>query len=157
MAVQQIITLFFGHTFPADSTSWPVIAVLLVFFVLTTRNFFSSTKAAGHIPLVNPPKFYDIGAIWAKIDCILHARRLLARGVSSGRPFRLLTDLGEMIVLPAHFATEIRSDPRLSFAEVIEQVRTRAYELESRKACFTHKRLYCYLSIQGWTAVLAEN
>ncbi|KAJ5265329.1 hypothetical protein N7524_006347 [Penicillium chrysogenum] len=121
MAVQQIITLFFGHTFPADSTSWPVIAVLLVFFVLTTRNFFSSTKAAGHIPLVNPPKFYDIGAIWAKIDCILHARRLLARGVSSGRPFRLLTDLGEMIVLPAHFATEIRSDPRLSFAEVIEQ------------------------------------
>ncbi|KAF7125610.1 hypothetical protein CNMCM5793_001849 [Aspergillus hiratsukae] len=100
--------------------AWLLLAVLVGSVVLTIRKS-SSTNGASHIPLINPRKFYDIGGIWAKIDFILHARRLLALGVSSGRPFRLLTDLGEMIVLPACFASEIRSDPRLSFAEVIEQ------------------------------------
>ena len=74
------------------------------------------------MPLMNPPKFYDLGGIRAKLSFVFGARGLLARGQQTGRPFRLLTDLGEMIVLPARFANEIRNDPRLSFSEVIVQV-----------------------------------
>ena len=132
MAVQGIITLLSRHIFPIGSTSWLVIALLLVSFVLTARKLLSSTTAASHIPLINQPKFYDLGTIWVMIDFILHAQRLLVRGVGLGRLFRLLTDLGEIIVLPAHFAMEIRSDPRLSFAEVVEQVYIYTYSINPR-------------------------
>ena len=80
------------------------------------------TTNISNFPLINPKKFYDLGGIRAKLTFVFSARHLLALGVRTGRPFRLLTDLGEMIVLPARYANEIRSDPRLSFSEVIVQV-----------------------------------
>lgn len=78
--------------------------------------------SSSNIPLINPRKFYDLGGIRAKLAFVFGARRLLALGVRTGRPFRLLTDIGEIIVLPARYANEIRNDPRLSFSEVIVQV-----------------------------------
>ena len=73
-----------------------------------------SSDNSNSSPLMNPRKFYDIGGIRAKLSFVFGARQLLALGVRTGRPFRLLADLGEMIVLPARYATEIRSDPRLA-------------------------------------------
>ena len=88
-------------------------------FLMSKRTGKSSTS---NMPLINPKKFYDLGGIRAKLSFVFGARQLLALGVRTGRPFRLLTDLGEMIVLPARYANEIRNDPRLSFSEVIVQV-----------------------------------
>lgn len=92
--------------------------------LLAASVFFMSTKptSSSNIPLMNPRKRYDLGGIRAKLAFVFGARQLLAQGVRTGRPFRLLTDLGEIIVLPARYANEIRSDPRLSFSEVIVQV-----------------------------------
>ena len=95
--------------------------------LLATCLFFMSRKATSsssstNMPLMNPPRFYDLGGIRAKLSFVFGARQLLALGARTGRPFRLLTDLGEMIVLPARYAHEIRNDPRLSFSEVIVQV-----------------------------------
>ena len=86
------------------------------------------------MPLMNPPRFYDLGGIRAKLSFVFGARQLLALGARTGRPFRLLTDLGEMIVLPARYANEIRNDPRLSFSEVIVQVYIYIYMVAGKKA-----------------------
>ena len=104
------------------TTAWlgtTLVALLCVFFISRKASTTSSTST---IPLMNPPRFYDICGIRAKLSFVFGARELLAKGARTGGPFRLLTDLGEMIVLPARYANEIRNDPRLSFSEVIVQV-----------------------------------
>ncbi|KKY20492.1 putative cytochrome p450 [Diplodia seriata] len=105
------------ETFPPSSG--PAVLVAL----LAATLFFLSRKPSSNsdFPLINPRKFYDIGGIRAKLSFVFNARHLLALGVRTQRPFRLLTDIGELTVLPAHYANEIRNDPRLSFAEVISQ------------------------------------
>ena len=120
---------------PSIPTAW--LGTTLV-ALLATCVFFMSRKASsssGTMPLMNPPRFYDLGGIRAKLSFVFGARQLLALGARTGRPFRLLTDLGEMIVLPARYAHEIRNDPRLSFSEVIVQVRyfSRRWKSESKK------------------------
>ena len=116
----------FQKTAPSIPTAWLGTTLLAL---LATSLFFISRKATSSrssstntIPLMNPPRFYDIFGIRAKLSFVFGARALLAQGARTGRPFKLLTDLGEMIVLPARFAHEIRNDPRLSFSEVIVQV-----------------------------------
>lgn len=108
-----------GFFTPAAWLGTTLVALLAAsVFVISKK----TSSSSNNFPLMNPRKFYDIGGIRAKLSFVFGARKLLALGVRTGRPFRLLTDLGEMIVLPARYATEIRSDPRLSFAEVIVQV-----------------------------------
>lgn len=116
------------ETWQRNATSIPAawLGTTLV-ALLAASVFFMSKKtssSSSDMPLMNPRKFYDLGGIRAKLSFVFGARKLLALGVRTGRPFRLLTDLGEMIVLPARYANEIRNDPRLSFSEVIVQVNT---------------------------------
>ncbi|KAL1636608.1 hypothetical protein SLS58_009731 [Diplodia intermedia] len=105
------------ETFPPS----PGPAVLVALLAATL--FFLSRKPSTNsdFPLINPRKFHDIGGIRAKLSFVFNARHLLALGVRTPRPFRLLTDIGELTVLSARYANEIRNDPRLSFAEVISQ------------------------------------
>lgn len=46
-----------------------------------------------------------------------------ARGRYHCQPFRLLTDWGELLILPPEFADEIRNDAILSFMKVDTKVR----------------------------------
>ena len=114
---------------PSTPAAWLGTALVALFatsiLLISKSNRNSSrnnSRSSSDFPLINPKKFYDMGGIRAKLAFVFGARRLLALGVRTGRPFRLLTDLGEMVVLPARYAHEIRSDPRLSFSEVIVQV-----------------------------------
>lgn len=108
---------------PAAWLGTTLIALLAAsVFFMSKKTSNSSSSNSSDMPLMNPRKFYDLGGIRAKLSFVFGARKLLALGVRTGRPFRLLTDLGEMIVLPARYANEIRNDPRLSFSEVIVQV-----------------------------------
>ena len=110
---------------PSIPTAWlgtTLVALLCVFFMSRKASSSNSKSSTSTMPLMNPPRFYDIGGIRAKLSFVFGARQLLAKGARTGGPFRLLTDLGEMIVLPARYANEIRNDPRLSFSEVIVQV-----------------------------------
>lgn len=115
------------ETWQRNATSIPAawLGTTLVALLAASVFFMSkktSSSSSSDMPLMNPRKFYDLGGIRAKLSFVFGARKLLALGVRTGRPFRLLTDLGEMIVLPARYANEIRNDPRLSFSEVIVQV-----------------------------------
>lgn len=105
-----------------SSTPAAWLGLALVALLAASIFFIPKKVSSSNIPLINPKKFYDLGGIRAKIAFVFGARQLLALGVGTGRPFRLLTDLGEIVVLPARYAIEIRSDPRLSFSEVIAQV-----------------------------------
>ena len=95
-----------------------VVLVAASVFFMSKR----TTSSSSDLPLINSKKFYDLGGIRAKLAFVFGARSLLALGARTGRPFRMLTDLGEIIVLPARYGHEIRSDSRLSFSEVIVQV-----------------------------------
>ena len=107
---------------PAAWLGTALLALLAASVFFISKNSSSSNSNISTFPLINPKRYYDLGGIRAKLAFVFGARRLLALGVRTGRPFRLLTDLGEMVVLPARYAHEIRSDPRLSFSEVIVQV-----------------------------------
>ncbi|KAJ9144520.1 Gibberellin cluster-C20-oxidase [Pleurostoma richardsiae] len=52
---------------------------------------------------------------------VTSSRELLAkaRALYPKQPFRINTDLGEIVVLPPNFADEIRNEPRLSFAAAV--------------------------------------
>ena len=103
------------------SAPWSA-TILVALLALSLFSMSKKTTSISNFPLINPKRFYDLGGIRAKLTFVFSARHLLALGVRTGKPFRLLTDLGEMIVLPARYANEIRNDPRLSFSEVIVQV-----------------------------------
>lgn len=102
-----------------------LVALIVASVVFLSKKTTKSNSSNSDFPLINPPKWYDLGGIRAKLAFVFGARQLLALGVRTGRPFRLLTDLGEMVVLPARYAHEIRNDTRLSFSEVIVQVCSR--------------------------------
>ena len=111
-----------GLSTPAAWLGTTLVALLATSVFLLSSKKTTGSSSNNNMPLINPRRFYDLGGIRAKLSFVFGARGLLALGVRTGRPFRLLTDLGEMIVLPARYANEIRNDPRLSFSEVIVQV-----------------------------------
>jgi hypothetical protein len=57
-----------------------------------------------------------------------------ARDLFPDEPFRLITDWGEVLILPPDFADEIRNDPRLSFSKAAMQVRTTNHTLDFSRA-----------------------
>ncbi|KAF4429605.1 gibberellin cluster-C20-oxidase [Fusarium austroafricanum] len=56
-------------------------------------------------------------------DFVKLSRDILAkaRSLFPDQPFRLMTDWGEVLILPPEFADEIRNDPRLSFSKAAMQ------------------------------------
>ncbi|PNP74701.1 hypothetical protein FNYG_12037 [Fusarium nygamai] len=74
------------------------------------------------IPLANPPKSL-FGTGKTRRNFVKLSREILAkaRGLFPDEPFRLITDWGEVLILPPEFADEIRNDPRLSFSKAAMQ------------------------------------
>ncbi|KAI8648050.1 Gibberellin cluster-C20-oxidase [Fusarium sp. Ph1] len=70
------------------------------------------------VPLANPS-----GSLFARNrtrrNFVKLSREILAKARSRfpDQPFRLITDWGEVLILPPEFADEIRNDPRLSFSK----------------------------------------
>lgn len=93
--------------------------VLLGYFIFASH---SRTRSKDKIPLINQPKWFEPTSIRVKLTFALNARKWITKGVETDKPFRLLTDIGELTVLPSKFARELRADPRLDFAAVINRV-----------------------------------
>ncbi|KAK1623166.1 hypothetical protein BDP81DRAFT_140053 [Colletotrichum phormii] len=92
--------------------------ILFGYFILRS---YIRTKSKEKIPLINPPKWFEPTTTRVKLAFALNARKWVTKGVKTSRPFRLLTDIGELTVLPSEFARELRADPRLDFAAVINR------------------------------------
>ncbi|KAI1877566.1 hypothetical protein JX265_003574 [Neoarthrinium moseri] len=69
--------------------------------------------------LINGRKFWEITNARAKKDFMLRARSLIANGLQRypGRPFRIMADVGEVLILPPKYAYEIRNHDDLSFTK----------------------------------------
>ncbi|KAG9502202.1 hypothetical protein J7337_005027 [Fusarium musae] len=74
------------------------------------------------IPLANPPNSL-FGTGKTRRNFVKLSREILAkaRSLFPNEPFRLITDWGEVLILPPEFADEIRNDPRLSFSKAAMQ------------------------------------
>lgn len=75
------------------------------------------------IPLANPPAWSQLrfqkqlGFLREGMDIINSSRRQYF-----GKPFRILNELGESIVLPPDFAHSIRNDSSLNFRKAVNKV-----------------------------------
>ncbi|KAF4472123.1 putative cytochrome P450 monooxygenase (lovA) [Fusarium albosuccineum] len=99
------------------------LAVLVLAVAPAIRSLTLSRKAKGQtVPLANPSGSL-LGSNKTRRNFVKLSREILAkaRGLFPDQPFRLMTDWGEVLILPPEFADEIRNDPRLSFARAAMQ------------------------------------
>ncbi|KAH8727294.1 cytochrome P450 monooxygenase-like protein [Phaeosphaeriaceae sp. PMI808] len=91
--------------------------------VLLAIVFFNRSAKRSAIPLVNSPRWF-----WPKvtrqIEFIRHGQEILLRSRKShgDAPFRAITELGEMTILPPSFAHTLRKDGRFDFAGFNEKI-----------------------------------
>ncbi|KAG5984138.1 hypothetical protein E4U55_005937 [Claviceps digitariae] len=69
--------------------------------------------------LVNGKKFGEFTDVRVKKEFMLGARQLIAKGLAlaPGLPFRIMGDVGEILILPPKYAYEIRNHDQLSFTK----------------------------------------
>ncbi|KAG6171423.1 hypothetical protein E4U51_008578 [Claviceps purpurea] len=69
--------------------------------------------------LINGKKFGELTNVRAKKEFMFGARKLIAKGLAlaPGSPFRVIGDVGEILILPPKYAYEIRNHDHLSFTK----------------------------------------
>lgn len=106
------------HDLPWNIGLLPVIFLALV--LVLSLGFFAPKS---NFPLVNPPAWWElrwqkqVGFVEDGMKIILEARKKYA-----GRPFRVITTLGECIVLPPAFINSIRNNTSLNFRKAVAKV-----------------------------------
>lgn len=78
------------------------------------------------LPYVNPKSPFELSDKRAVSEFIYASKHMLYNVARSfmGKPYRVLSDLGDVIILPPHIGDEIRNDKRFSFSEGPVEVRT---------------------------------
>lgn len=76
------------------------------------------------LPYLNPKKPFEWSPARAAQEIILNARNLMYLSANSllGKPFRVLGDVGDVIILPPDVGQEIRNDKRFSFTQGLADV-----------------------------------
>ncbi|KAF4341567.1 putative cytochrome P450 monooxygenase (lovA) [Fusarium beomiforme] len=97
-----------------------IFTVTLVSWVI--RLSWTGFSKESTVPLANPPDSI-FGTNKSRRNFVKLSREILAkaRDLFPEEPFRLMTDWGEVLILPPQFADEIRNDPRLSFSRAAMQ------------------------------------
>lgn len=109
-----------------DPTTIPAPApyFLVAAFVLAALFLFQGQKSASNIPHLNPRKALELTDTRTKMDFLFGSRSMLNNWFRDhpGKPARVISDAGEVTILPPHLTNEIRNDPRLSFTRWIFKV-----------------------------------
>lgn len=94
-------------------------AVLLVFVVLSSYGY-SQKK----LVVLNQKSPWELTNTRAKKEFVSGAQQMIDTWFKENprKPVQLIADLGEVIVLPAHMADEIRNSDQLSFARWVSNV-----------------------------------
>ncbi|UQC90079.1 ent-kaurene oxidase [Colletotrichum lupini] len=76
-------------------------------------------KPSRKLPSVNPGRLFDFFNQKRKKGFLMNARRIMedARTQFPGQPYRLMTDVGETVVIPPDLVHDIRNEPGLSFSK----------------------------------------
>lgn len=94
---------------------------LAIIISLSVRYILRSSDTS-KIPLINPPSWYDPMNLLGRVRFALNAKTWVEQGLQNDKPFRLLTEFGELTMIPAKYAPELRVDPRLDASAVIDMV-----------------------------------
>ncbi|QGI82462.1 hypothetical protein CEK25_009191 [Fusarium fujikuroi] len=118
MSIFNMITSYAG------SQLLPFYIAIFVFTLVPWAIRFSwlELRKGSVVPLANPPDSL-FGTGKTRRSFVKLSREILAkaRSLFPNEPFRLITDWGEVLILPPDFADEIRNDPRLSFSKAAMQ------------------------------------
>ncbi|KAI5923975.1 cytochrome P450 [Camillea tinctor] len=103
------------HPDAVQTLPYIVTAILVVIGVMT----FGSSKSNSNIPMLNPVKSFSLTYTDAKKIFTSSSRKLLEQGKAlySGKAYRMITDLGEVTILPSSVADEIRNEPKMDFTK----------------------------------------
>ncbi|EHK21974.1 uncharacterized protein TRIVIDRAFT_60000 [Trichoderma virens Gv29-8] len=98
----------------------PILCLCLVILILAgipVLLYFPTHRNLEHLPLLKPVDGFSLLDIKSKTAFVFRSKELLAKGraLFPQSPYRMITDLGEIVFLPVGLADEIRNDPRLSF------------------------------------------
>jgi hypothetical protein len=76
------------------------------------------------IPFINPKKSSELTASRPRSAFLAQSKEILSQGhdLYPDQPYRANTDWGEVLILPPSLINELRSDPRLDFLEVAQDV-----------------------------------
>lgn len=91
--------------------------------------FYSLKNSKSKLPLVNPRKAFELSSARIKKEFIRNAPDIFEKGfaLTGNKPFRVIADIGEVIILPPDLANEVRNDTRLSFSKFMYEVRNICY------------------------------
>lgn len=99
----------------------PILITASLFILVLVSLTFLQNKSK--YPLVNGPSWFQL-RLFKQLDFIQNGMEIFERSRKrfAGKPFRMLTEVGEVIVLPPSYAHDIRNEPGLSFGKAIAQV-----------------------------------
>ncbi|KAF6808175.1 cytochrome p450 monooxygenase [Colletotrichum sojae] len=105
---------------PAGLPPSVVMTVVLLVTALPLVTKYLQTKTS--LPLVNPPKWFQLRA-QKELGFLDDGMETLrdSRAKHPNKPFRILTELGEVIVLPPEFAQTIRNLTTLNFRKAVRK------------------------------------
>lgn len=101
----------------------PQLAYLILALLLASVSIRAITNNQSKFPYVNPPKAMDLFSKVCKKHFAENASTILAhaRSLYPMRPFKMMTDAGEVVILPAQFANEIRNEAGLHFMQTVDK------------------------------------
>ncbi|KAH7010968.1 cytochrome protein [Macrophomina phaseolina] len=80
--------------------------------------YWASLPKAARLPLINPPKRFELTTGRVRKEWLVRARQIIQQGVERfpRKPFNMIgADVGLTTILPPEYANEIRNEPNLSF------------------------------------------
>lgn len=114
------------QTTPQKPVAYVVTALLILFCAIALRGG-GKTK----LPIYNPRKPFELGTWRLRIEFLEKGIEMMvdARKKYGQQPYRMNTDIGEVIMFPGERMQELRNHPALEFMESANNVCTRLLPL----------------------------
>ncbi|KAF1352010.1 hypothetical protein BDV97DRAFT_397066 [Delphinella strobiligena] len=107
-----------------DQQTLVYLLVSLVVVVVIIALLSISRSCSISVPIINPGKRLSFYNVDAKRAFLTGSKTLMsdARKLYPGQPYKIITDVGEVLVLPPTVAEEIRNNSDLNLARAMEVV-----------------------------------
>ncbi|KAH8168305.1 cytochrome p450 domain-containing protein [Sarocladium implicatum] len=106
---------------PSGLDQYQVMGIILCAAATIAYLMKTTASDSNKFPLINPPKSLEILSKARRQDFAINGSSYFDKGVHQfpGKPFKVLADSGEVTVLPAKWANDIRNEPNLNFMKSV--------------------------------------
>ncbi|CAG9954383.1 unnamed protein product [Clonostachys rosea f. rosea IK726] len=123
-AAQPTISAW-GETFPLVDPGAKLAIPTCIALILGVATFIRAIRGikTSKIPLLNPPKGFDLTNWDARKNFGRRSGELMQEGLTKykGQMFKVMTESGEITIVPSALANDIRNEPNLSFMKAIAE------------------------------------